>query len=159
MIRLQPVREEDKELFWNINQKYLYEMTLYYPDEMDQQGNFHYGHFNAYFTEPERKAFFIYKDEKMIGFVMLNPYSVIGHHPDYTIAEFTIFPSYRRRHYASDAARLILSSYHGQWEIKFNEKNVGARNLWTAVTASYHPHVYHLNEQETVLSFTNQEKH
>lgn len=155
MIKLQAVREEDKELFWNINQKYLYEMTSYYPDEMDKQGNYNYGYFHAYFVEPERKAFFIYNDEKMIGFVMLNPYSAIGHSPDYTIAEFTIFPSYRRKHYALDAAKLILSSYHGKWEIKYNEKNVGAKNLWTAVTASYNPNVYHLNEEETVLEFSN----
>ncbi|MDO4831655.1 MAG: GNAT family N-acetyltransferase [Clostridia bacterium] len=155
MIRLQTVREKDKELFWNINQKYLYEMTSYYPDEMDKQGNYHYGYFDAYFVEPERKVFFIFNDKKLIGFVMLNPYSVIGHNPDYTIAEFTIFPSYRRKHYALEAAKLILSSYPGQWEIKFNEKNVGAKNLWTAITASYNPHVYHLNDQETVLEFSN----
>lgn len=155
MIRLQAVKEDDKELFWNINQKYLYEMTLYYPDEMDQQGNYHYGYFYAYFEDPKRKAFFIYDDKKLIGFAMLNPYSAIGHSPDYTIAEFTIFPSYRRKHYAFEAAKLILSSYHGQWEIKYNEKNVGAKNLWTAVTASYSPHVYKLNEQETVLEFSN----
>lgn len=155
MIRLQNVREEDKALFWNINQKYLYEMTSYYPDEMDQQGNYHYGYFDAYFSDPERKAFFILHDEKMIGFVMLNPYSAIGHHPDYTIAEFTIFPSYRRKHYAFDAAKLILSNYRGQWEIKYNEKNLGAKNLWTTVTASYSPRVYQLNEEETVLAFKN----
>ncbi len=155
MIRLQNVREEDKALFWNINQKYLYEMTSYYPDEMDQQGNYHYGYFDAYFSDPERKAFFILNDEKMIGFVMLNPYSAIGHHPDYTIAEFTIFPSYRRKHYAFDAAKLILANYRGQWEIKYNEKNLGAKNLWTTVTASYSPRVYQLNEEETVLAFKN----
>ena len=130
-------------------------MTLYYPDEMDEQGNYHYGYFHAYFIEPERKAFFIFDDEKMIGFVMLNPYSAIGHTPDYTIAEFTIFPSYRRKHYALEAVKLILSSYHGQWEIKYNEKNKGAKNLWIAATALYHPSIYHLNEQETVLEFTN----
>lgn len=155
MIRLQNVREEDKALFWNINQKYLYEMTSYYPDEMDQQGNYHYGYFDAYFSDPERKAFFILNDEKMIGFVMLNPYSAIGRHPDYTIAEFTIFPSYRRKHYAFDAAKLILANYRGQWEIKYNEKNLGAKNLWTTVTASYSPRVYQLNEEETVLAFKN----
>lgn len=53
-------------------------MTSYYPDEMDNQGNYHYGYFNAYFTEPERKVYFTLNDEKMIGFVILNPYSVIG---------------------------------------------------------------------------------
>lgn len=153
MIRLETVREGDKELFWNLIQKYLYEMTLYCPDEMDKRGNYRYGYFDAYFAEPERKAFFIFNDNKMIGFVMLNPYSAIGHDPDHTIAEFTIFPLYRRKHYAFDAARLILLSYNGKWEIKYNEKNAGAKALWTAVTALYKPAVYRLNEQETILEF------
>ncbi len=155
MITLVPVQAEEKERLHNINQKYLYEMTSFYPDEMDENGNLHYGHFDEYFVDPKRQAFFIYNDDTMVGFVMTHPYSVIGHTPDYTMAEFTIFPSYRRRHYAADAAHLILATYHGKWEIKFNEKNIAAKHLWTAIAAPYHPHVYHLNENETVLEFEN----
>jgi hypothetical protein len=43
MIRLQTVRTADRELLWNINQKYLYEMTNFYDDPMDEYGNYHYG--------------------------------------------------------------------------------------------------------------------
>ena len=153
MIRLQEVKAEERELLWNINQKYQYEMTKYYPDKMDEHGNYHYEYFNAYFTEEERKAFFIYENEIMVGFVMLNPYSAIGHKPDYTIAEFTIFPSYRRYHYAIDTVNLLLSKYRGKWEIKYNEKNIGAKKLWTMVTEPYSPVVYHIDEEETVLEF------
>ena len=155
MIRLQEVKKEERELLWNINQKYQYEMTKYYPDEMDEHGNYHYEYFDAYFTDTERKAFFIYDDDIIVGFVMLNPYSAIEHYPDYTIAEFTIFPSYRRNHCAIKAVNLILSRYHGKWEIKYNEKNVGAKKLWTMVTEQYSPVVYHIDEEETVLEFTN----
>ncbi|MBR6476955.1 MAG: hypothetical protein IKS85_00770, partial [Lachnospiraceae bacterium] len=66
-----------------------------------------------------------------------------------------VFPAYRRKHYALEAARVILSSYPGKWEIKYNEKNAKAKNLWTAVTMPYHPQVYHLNEEETVFVFSN----
>ena len=155
MIRLQAVKAEERQLFWNINQKYLYEMTLYYPDPMDEQGNYHYGHFDAYFTDAERKAYFIFDDETMIGFVMLNPYSYIGHAPDNVIAEFTIFPAYRRKHHALEAAKLILDAHPGRWEIKYNEGNTAAKKLWNAVAAPYKPQVHHLNEQETVLEFSN----
>ena len=48
MIRLQPVQPHDRDLLWNINQKYLYEMTMFYPDEMDEAENLHYGHFKEY---------------------------------------------------------------------------------------------------------------
>ena len=155
MIKLVPVKPEEKDFFWNINQKYLYEMTSFYPDVMDEQGNYHYGYFDEYFVDPNRKAFFIYSDCIMVGFVMINPYSVIDHKPDYTMAEFTIFPSYRGKHYAFDAAKLILSTYRGKWEIKFNEKNVAAKNLWTDITAPYNPNVFRLNDGETVLEFSN----
>ena len=158
MIKLVPVKAEEREHFWNINQKYLYEMTLYYPDEMDEMGNLHYGYFDEYFKDPKRKAFFIYNDSTLVGFVMINPYSVIEHTPDYTMAEFTIFPTYRKNGYAYEAARLILDSYRGKWEIKFNEKNTVAKHLWTKVSTPYNPTVYHLNEVETVLEFSNLQK-
>ena len=57
MIRLEKVRLEDKELLWNINQKYLYEMTNFYDDQMDQKGNYHYGYFDLYFKDEKRMAF------------------------------------------------------------------------------------------------------
>lgn len=53
MIRLHPVHPNDRDLLWNINQKYLYEMTMFYPDVMDAAGNLHYGHFEEYFTDPK----------------------------------------------------------------------------------------------------------
>ena len=155
MIRLQVVRKEDRDLLWNINQKYLYEMTMYYPDPMDENGNLHYGHFDEYFTDPRREAYLICDDDTTVGFAMLCPYSNIGRNPDYTMAEFTIFPSFRRRHYALDAANRILAGHPGRWEIKYNEKNAAAKKLWTAVTAPYRPAVHHLNEEETVFEFTN----
>ena len=86
MIRLQKVEAKDRDLLWNINQKYLYEMTNYYDDPMDENGNYHYGHFDDYFSDPKRVAYFIYSDDNLAGFAMLNPYSNIEQEPDYTIS-------------------------------------------------------------------------
>ena len=82
MIRLQSVQAKDRELFWNINQKYLYEMTKFYDDPMDENGNYHFGHFDEYFSDPKRTAYFIYNDDILIGFAMLCPYSYISQDPD-----------------------------------------------------------------------------
>lgn len=153
MIRLKKVGKKDKELLFSINQKYLYEMTNFYDDEMDENGNYGYGHFDEYFTDPLREAYFIYSDEILAGFAMICPYTMTGRKPDYTMAEFTIFPSFRRKHLAIDAARLILSEHKGQWEIKYNEKNEKAKKLWNTLARSYEPETIHLNEEETVLAF------
>lgn len=155
MIFLKQITHTDRELFYNINQKYLYEMTMYYPDKMDDEGNLHYGHFDEYFTDLSRRAFFIYNDENMVGFAMINPYSLIGHSPDYTMAEFTIFPMYRRRNFASCAVKLIFDMFPGKWEIKFNEKNTAAKKFWTKHTALYNPVFISINDMETIIEFNN----
>ncbi len=153
MIRLVTVQAEDRNLLWNINQKYLYEMTNFYSDEMDEWGNYHYGHFDEYFTDPRRTAYFIFSDETLIGFAMLCPYSNIDGTPDYTMAEFTIFPAFRRNRFALEAANMIICKHPGKWEIKYNEKNQGGKMLWNKVAEPYNPKMIHVNGEETVLVF------
>ena len=153
MIKLAAVRTEDKELLWNINQKYLYEMTRFYDDPMDENGNYHYGYFDDYFVNPKRTAYFIYDDETLVGFAFLCPYSYINQTPDYVLAEFTIFPSFRRRGFATKAMELIFLKHKGGWEIKYNENNEPAKRLWTRITKPYKPVSHRISNEETVLSF------
>ncbi len=153
MIELIDIKPEDRERFWNIHQKYLYEMTNYYDDEMDEAGNYHYGYFDSYFTDTQRKAQFIYFNKQLAGFVMINPYSYLDEKPDYVMAEFTVFPVYRRKHIAKQAVEIIFSQHKGSWEVKYNEANISAMKLWNKVCEKYSPRKIHLNELETVLSF------
>ena len=152
-MELVTVRPEDRELLWNLNQKYLYEMTNFYDDELDEKGNLHYGHFEEYFTDPKRKAYFMLEGKDLVGFSMIHPYSNIGGKPDHVLAEFTVFPMYRRKHLAVKAAKEILGRFGGSWEIKYNEKNTAAKSLWNKVTEGYGPARVSLNDTETVLVF------
>lgn len=153
MIELQLVKKSEKELLYNIFQKYLYEMTKYYDDEMDNKGNYLYRYFNNYFTEPTRKALFIICDGKIAGFMMINNHSYIGKKPDYVISEFSIFPMYRRKGIAQEAIAIVFSQYRGKWELKFSLKNKPAINLWCNSTESFKPIVHQLEEDEQVLEF------
>ena len=153
MIQLIQVKPEERELLWNLHQKYLYEMTNYYDDEMDEKGNYHYGYFDAYFTEPEREALLIRDDGKLAGFAMLNPYSYIGEKPDHVLAEFTVFPRYRKHHVALRTAEALFESRKGHWEIKYSEKNAAAKSLWNKVSEPYSPRRTDLGEEGTLLSF------
>ena len=147
------IRKEDRELLWDLIQKYLYEMTQYYNDSFDEQGNLPYRYFDEYFTNPERKAFFLYEEKELVGFALIHPYSEIGGKPDYVMGEFTVFPTYRGKHLAEKAASIIFDEYSGKWELKYNEKNTAAKALWTKVTEKYKPLKTKLNDTETVLSF------
>ena len=154
MIHLRTVRKEEKELLWNIHQKYLYEMTHYYDDVMDETGNYHYGYFEDYFTDPNRSAVLIFLEETLIGFAMIHPYSYFDAHPDHVMAEFTIFPMYRKQKLGTAAAKQILETCPGSWEIKYHEQNTGAKALWNQVSESYHPERHQYSEAETVLVFS-----
>ena len=154
MIELVNAGPENRDLLWNILQKYLYEMTACYNDEMDAAGNYQYGYFNAYFSEAERKALLIYHDNSLTGFAMINPYSYLGETPDFVMAEFTIFPMYRGKHVASEAAGMMIDTYRGQWEIKYHEKNLPAKRLWYKVAGIYCPRRVKFNDSETVLCFS-----
>lgn len=94
--------------------------------------------------------------ELVVGFVLLNPYSSIGKNPDFTIAEFTIFPAYRRKHIAIEAAKAILDKHPGIWEIKYTDKNEKAKRLWNTVAAPYGPKVVPIEDDETVLTFSTE---
>ena len=153
MIRLETVSSEYRELLWNLQQKYLYEMTNFYDDEMDDLGNYHYGHFDEYFIDPKRTALLIYYEDKLAGFAMVIPYSNFDENPDHVMAEFTVFPRFRRQHVATEAAKQILESFPGSWEIKYNEKNTAAKALWNGIAAPYRPTHRRYSDMETVLCF------
>ena len=84
---------------------------------------------------------------------MIHPYSYVQERPDHVLAEFTIFPHFRRKGLATEAARRILAAYPGRWEIKYNEKNAPARALWNKLAAPWCPAKHRLNDEETVLAF------
>lgn len=128
-------------------------MTRYYDDEMDDQGNYLYKYFDHYFIEPSRKAMFILFDNKLAGFIMLNNYSYVNHATDNVIAEFSIFPIYRKKGIAQKAAELLYSQYPGTWELKYNLSNISAANFWIKSTEKFKPVVYELEHNEQVLSF------
>lgn len=153
MIELQLVKDSEKEVLYNILQKYLYEMTKYYDDEMDDKGNYSYRYFDNYFIEPTRKAFFILYDKKIVGFIMINNHSYINQKPDYVLAEFSIFPVYRKRGIAQKAIDLAYSQYPGNWELKFSLKNKSAANFWYKSTEKFKPTIHKLEDDEQVLIF------
>ena len=64
MIELIQAGNKDRELLWNLHQKFLYEMTSYYDNEMDERGNICFGDFDDYFTDPRRSALLIRHDGK-----------------------------------------------------------------------------------------------
>lgn len=158
MVTLQEVSLSEKKLLYNLLQKYLYEMSQYYEDDIDTDGEFPYEYFEYYFVDKTRKAFLILYDGNIAGFVLLNKYSCINENPDRTIAEFCILPKYRKNHIAKTAVEILFQKYKGLWEIKYHSDNLAAKKLWQSVSKQFNPQHYVLPDKEEVLSFVVSEE-
>lgn len=153
MTTLRAVTPTEKPTLWNFLQKYLYEMSQFYSDEMDYDGSYAYPHFSCYFAgDKQRHAYFIEEDGRAVGFAMVNAHSCLGQPIDHAMAEFTVFPVYRKRGLAAEAVRRIFALHPGTWEIKYAFLNIKAARFWNRMTAPYTPR-RNVLQDEVVLTF------
>ena len=153
MIKLEIIRREKEQILQNLMQKYLYEMSAYYGDKMNEKGNFEYKYLPLYFIDPDRQACFIYKDEDLIGFALVNRHSFTGDEIDHCLAEFTIFPSYRNGGNGMAAFNALISQMPGSWQLKYCIDNKPASQLWKKVQEKYNGAASVLNENEVAITF------
>lgn len=152
MIRLEVVTKENEALLYNLMQKYLYEMSITHEKEMDENGNYPYKYLSFYFTEPERVAYFIYEDERRIGFALVNPYSFTEEKMDSCLAEFTIFPAFRKRGYAEEAFEALRKARPGSWQLKYSSDNPAGSAFWRKIGEKYGGRFEKLDDRETILT-------
>ena len=75
-------------------------------------------------------AFFLYDENNvLVGFAMIHPYSNLGETPDFVLAEFTIFPMYRRKHLAKTAAEMIFDLFEGYSEVRLQFDPITCKNV------------------------------
>ena len=153
MVSLVEVKKSKEHVLYNLLQKYLYEMSQYYDDTMDEDGNFKYEYLSYYFTDPNRSAYFIYDENIMIGFVMVNDNSFTDEPIENCIAEFTIFPAFRHSGKAKKTIAALKKLRKGKWQLKYSRKNVSAANFWQKIKILYHGAEQPLGESEVAVTF------
>lgn len=152
-MEFQRVTEKERVLLYNLLQKYLCEMTRFYDDDVDEEGNYPYPHFADYFFDPTRRAYLIRRNGTVAGFALLNRHSELGREVDWAMAEFFVLPWYRRSHLGLEAARWLFAQHPGRWEVKYTTANPAGEGLWNRAAEPYQPKKYPLPEGEEVLTF------
>lgn len=116
----------EKDTLANLLEKYNYEFSQYDKRQFDNNGLFGYKYLNNYFTEESRHAYFIYVDDILAGFALINKYKECDRPIDWSIAEFFVSYNFRRQGVATEAVRQIFSFHKGWWHIKYHKKNVAS---------------------------------
>lgn len=135
---LERVKEEDKDILFRLLEYSLYEESMNDGNEMNEEGVFEYKHFDDYFTQDNRDAFFIRKKEtnKLLGFVMINTY-MQKTNKGHSIAEFMVIPKYRKMHIGKQIAFECFNLYKGNWEVSPSLGSESAYQFWKKTIDEY----------------------
>jgi len=84
---------------------------------------------DSYFTEENRKAYFIKLKNEIIDFAFVNDHCIIKTN-EIAIAEFYIKPEFRNNNFGLNAFKLIVQQSSLKWEIKTSIKNAKGKQFW-----------------------------
>ena len=90
--------------------------------------------------------------DKLIGFVMVNENLKIYSNGK-SIAEFLIFPSYRRKKIGKQVAITIFDMYLGNWEVEPIKNSIQAYKFWQNTIKEYTNNNY--EEKNKIFTFNN----
>lgn len=135
---LKPVDISEKEVLFRLLQYSLFEESENDFNEMNQEGIFEYKHFDKYFSEKDRYAYFILEKDsnKILGFAMVNTY-LTKFKDGHSIAEFLVIPKYRRNKIGKSSAIQLFEKFKGNWEVKPSLNSEKAYKFWERTITEY----------------------
>ena len=137
-ITLEPILIEQKSVFVQMMELYLYDFSAFSDADINEYGYFGYSRIDDYWNEEGRYPFFIRVDGKLAGLVLVRSCS---EHNDlsnpHNIAEFFVMKKYRRKGVGRVASMMIFDRFPGGWEISYWQNNLPARDFWKQVIDEY----------------------
>jgi predicted acetyltransferase len=133
-VGLAPVALADKAALWDMMAAYLVEHARKVDpagvyDPLDEP------YFPLYWTEPERRPYWILAGGERAGFVLVNAWSPSGLGVQHSIAEFCVTAPWRQGGIGTAAARLAFAAHPGQWELQVYRANPEGLAFWPRAIA------------------------
>lgn len=132
------VKEEDKEIIYNLMQLYTYELSFFEDETTDfellDSGLYVMNKYVEMYWKSEKRHPYILKcDNELAGFV-LQRYNEENMNE---IAEFFVINKYRRSGAGKFMANKMFELYKGKWEIRTLLKNERAQNFWRNIIKDF----------------------
>lgn len=131
---IRPAKPGEHQQLKDICAEYLYE--LYAGRRLDITPM--YTLMDRYFIEGDRFPYFIYCDEELAGFALVNAHCVIETRtPRLAFGEFYIRPAFRRIGAGTSAATQLFDLHRGYWEIRELASNDTGTAFWRRLLTEY----------------------
>ena len=133
---------EEKIIFQNLMQYYLYEFSAISDIELDDRGRYPYIFLDCYWSEDDRHPYLIRVDGKLAGFALLRrgtffPDQRSVDRPGMLVAEFFILRALRRQGIGARSAVNLFKRFPGRWEIGQQASNYHGQAFWRTVIGNY----------------------
>jgi len=125
---------EDKPVFSNLIQLYLYDMTEYLPFPIGDNGKYEYDMLDHFWQHP----YLFYVNGELVGFALvIDKCPITQKQPCWFMAEFFILKPYRKKGIGQACVKKTLAEYPGIWHIGTITKNVAAASFWQKIINQY----------------------
>jgi predicted acetyltransferase/predicted N-acetyltransferase YhbS len=128
-VSLQPVTDLERAVLGNLLQLYIHDFSSIRPLLLGDDGRYPYRYFDAYFTEPQRRAWIIWHGGHPAGFVMVR--ELDDGRRD--VSEFFVARAHRRSGVGGRAAAAMFEQLPGRWEVRHDLDNDEASAFWPAM--------------------------
>ena len=137
-ITLRRAIPDERDILFNLLEKYAYEFSQYDRRDVNQYGLYGYQYLDYYWDEECRFPYFIEADGKLAGFVLVNDYpEAPDRELDYAISEFFVMYKYRRMGAGTKAFELACDAHRGRWQLKMHPHNTASVKFWTKTVSEY----------------------
>lgn len=150
-IEVKKIENKDKQVLVNLFQLYLHDITKSLSMDVNSHGLFEYNEIDLYFLNDEdRKPYFIYVDDKIAGFVLVDKEFLVLDKKEntYDISEFFILNSYKRKGIGKKVAKEIFDMHRGSWEVRPVPRSDEAFSFWKNIIEEYTNNNYEIHEIE-----------
>lgn len=146
--RLARITRNQQEEFLNLYNLYLYDLSPFNGDELQENGKFDPTNTYLYLERDELHPFFIRYEERTVGFILVTSPPFVDEGIDYSIQELFLLRKYRGMNLASLAVEQVLATFKGRFRVAELKNNTAAVRFWNKF---YKDHNIRYDEQEETI--------
>jgi len=128
-VALVPVDRSHSAVLENLGQLFRHDLSEAYGLLPNADGTFNNRRLDLFRTDPQRRAWLITVGGGLGGFAMI----LMADDSATSISDFFVVRALRRMGVGREAARLLLATIPGRWNVAFQSYNPGAQRFWSQV--------------------------
>lgn len=137
-INISNAMKNEKDLFKNLLQLYMYDFTEFTDVDINVDGLYNiFSDFDSYWIDQKKNQPYIVRvNDAIAGFVLIKEVKNEIRKYNY-LAHFFIMRKYRRQGIGKEVAIKLFNSLQGEWELNQLERNKPAQKFWTKIINEY----------------------